>query len=89
MQNFDESLPLADRDLERDMGSFPSEDLGIWIPQVLPQFHLFPRTDFLNGFKESGKATTDVKVSSRKWSDDGFTVPQISPPSLKKSKHFR
>ncbi|KAG6711767.1 hypothetical protein I3843_05G063900 [Carya illinoinensis] len=87
-KNFDQSLPLGDQDLERNMGSFPSEDLAIWIPQALPQFHLFPETDFLKGFKESAK-TNDVKVSSRKWSDDGFTVPQVSPPSLKKSRRFR
>ncbi|XP_041012204.1 B-box zinc finger protein 20-like isoform X1 [Juglans microcarpa x Juglans regia] len=86
-KSFDQSLPLVDQDLERNMGSFPSEDSGTWIPQVLPQFHLFPQTDFLNGFKESAK-TTDVKMSSQKWSDDGFTVPQINPPS-KKSRRFR
>ncbi|KAG2703300.1 hypothetical protein I3760_06G132400 [Carya illinoinensis] len=87
----DQSLPFLDRVVvEKDMTSFSSEDLVSWVSQAshqLPQLPLFPRTtDFLTGFKESEKAN-DMKMSNRKWSDDGFTVPQIIP--LKKSRHFR
>jgi len=84
---------VDDQDLERSMSSFSAEDLAIWVPQVSPdQPPVFPlcltQTHFLNGFNESSAEAANVKMNSRKWSDDGFTVPQISPPSLKKSRHF-
>nr|WAU86900.1 birch protein [Betula platyphylla] len=94
-KTYGHSLPVVDdQDLERNMSPFSAEDLAIWVPQASPHqspaFPLYlPQTDFLNGFKESSAEATNVKMSSsRKWIDDGFTVPQISPPSLKKSRHF-
>jgi hypothetical protein len=55
---------------------------GLLKVQLNPLFRLrlLPQTDFLNGFNE---LATNEKMSSRKWTDDDFTVPQISPPSLK------
>lgn len=60
-----------------------SEDFGIWVPQV-PQNQgpLYPTgmLGSLNGvglkdFKEAGNVRADPR-----WSDDGFSVPQMSPP---------
>ncbi|KAK9286198.1 hypothetical protein L1049_014582 [Liquidambar formosana] len=80
---------FMDDDLDRSLSSFSSEDLAIWVPQVAPSSpHLpqyIPQTGLLNGNKET-KEVNSIKVSRRR-SDDCFTVPQISPPSLKKSRH--
>ncbi|KAE8008577.1 hypothetical protein FH972_005075 [Carpinus fangiana] len=90
-KTYDQSLPFVDQDLERHVSSFSAEDLATWVPQVSrqsPPYPLYlPQTDFPNGFNELAGAT-NVKIRTRKWSDDGFTVPQISTPSLKKSRHF-
>ncbi|KAB1207358.1 hypothetical protein CJ030_MR7G017459 [Morella rubra] len=87
-KTYDDALPFEDQDLERYTSFLPSEDLAIWVPQFSPQFPVsLPQTDFLTGVEESAKRT-NVKASSRKWIDDGFTVPQGGPPSLKKSRHF-
>ncbi|KAF8410518.1 hypothetical protein HHK36_003049 [Tetracentron sinense] len=75
----DDLLPFLDANLESNLASFSSEDLGIWVPQVTPPPHLHICGQ--NGFKEATKV-------SRKWSHDGFTVPQINPPSSKRSKFF-
>ncbi|KAF5747153.1 Salt tolerance 2 putative isoform 1 [Tripterygium wilfordii] len=76
----DGRLPFMDSDLESNIGSFTSENLGIWVPQASAPLCSYPSQ--MEGqimFKETKEATT-VK-GNRKWTDDGFTVPQISPPS--------
>ncbi|KAA8546023.1 hypothetical protein F0562_020526 [Nyssa sinensis] len=80
--------------LEGDLYPSPSEELDIWVPQTslqLSRLPLYlPQTGVINGLKVSEKASNVMKVSS-KWSsthEDGFTVPQISPPSPKGSRQF-
>lgn len=90
-KSYDLSLPFVDQDLERNISSFSSEGLAIWVPQVSPQRNssVSQTEECLNAFKESAK-TTNVKRTSRKWStNDALTVPQISSPCLKKSRNSR
>ncbi|KAK4562594.1 hypothetical protein RGQ29_005194 [Quercus rubra] len=91
-KSYSDFLPSVDQDLGRNISLFPSaEGLANWVPQVSPQspqFPCLPHTEFLNPFRESEK-TTNVKRTSQKWSNDAFTVPQISSPCLKKPRHFR
>ncbi|CAK7329632.1 unnamed protein product [Dovyalis caffra] len=83
-------LPLPDRDLESYKSSFSPEDIDFWVPQVTPQFPQLPlyiaRPGLPSGFNES-KEASKMKVS-RRWNEDGFTVPQISPRSVKHSRHL-
>ncbi|KAJ4716592.1 Zinc finger, B-box [Melia azedarach] len=89
-KTYDQFLPFGDQDLESNMGFVSSEDLAIWVPEVPPQSPQIPlhspQNGFLNGFKESTEAKS-LKVG-RKWREDGFTVPQISRPSVKKTRNF-
>ncbi|KAF5739363.1 Salt tolerance 2 putative isoform 1 [Tripterygium wilfordii] len=73
-------LPSMDGDLESNIGSFTSENLGFWVPQTPAPLCSYPSQ--MGGqivFKET-KETTSMK-SNRKWTDVGFIVPQITPPS--------
>ncbi|KAJ6412077.1 hypothetical protein OIU84_005191 [Salix udensis] len=86
-------LPYMDtHDLERDISSFSSESLGLWVPQAPPplytsQQYYYPQSVGQSGFKET-KETTNMK-GRRRFTDDAFTVPQISPPSNTGSKRSR
>ncbi|KAJ6998733.1 hypothetical protein NC653_014792 [Populus alba x Populus x berolinensis] len=87
-------LPYMDtHDLERNMSSFSSESLGLWVPQAPPpplctsQQYYYPQLVGESGFKEI-KETTNMKAN-RRLTDDAFTVPQISPPSNIGSKRSR
>ncbi|KAJ6736337.1 B-BOX ZINC FINGER PROTEIN 19 [Salix viminalis] len=86
-------LPYMEtHDLERDISSFSSESLGLWVPQAPPplytsQQYYYPQSVGQSGFKET-KETTNMKAS-RRFTDDAFTVPQISPPSITGSKRSR
>ncbi|GLU02852.1 hypothetical protein SLE2022_200850 [Rubroshorea leprosula] len=66
----------------------PSEDLAIWVPKVPPQIHFYvpenAKFDGFEGFMES----KGLKNNKRERRDDCFAVRQISPPSIKKSRHF-
>ncbi|XP_068313880.1 B-box zinc finger protein 21 [Pyrus communis] len=85
----DMMLPFSDAYPESNLNSFSSENMGMWVPQA-PQAppHQYSHVGggFV-GFKET-KEGTNMNASNRLWMDDGFTVPQISPPSLG-SKRFR
>nr|DAD46921.1 TPA_asm: hypothetical protein HUJ06_016858 [Nelumbo nucifera] len=78
-----------DMDLENSW-SFAAQDITICVPQV-PQASTTPyclpnEINFENGFKEASNQKT---AANKRWRDDGgFTVPQISPPSCKRSTHF-
>lgn len=74
LQSDDGVLPFVDSDFDSDMNYFTSENLGIWVPQAQPPLH--PSQEV--GIKET-KESTNEKVN--RWRDDGFTVPQISPPA--------
>jgi len=81
---------LLDQDLESNRSSFSTEDLGFSVPQVTPHFpqlhRYIPQPGLPSGFSQS-KEASKMKVSWE-WSEDGLTVPQISPRSVKKSRHF-
>ncbi|KAK4781792.1 hypothetical protein SAY86_015894 [Trapa natans] len=96
----DGMLPYMDGDDMMKSSAAP-ENLGIWVPQA-PKPISSSATNQLspaappNGFKETTitKQPAAMKHCSRpskRWSDDSFTVPQISLPSsgLKRSRHFR
>ncbi|CBI19794.3 hypothetical protein VitviT2T_027810 [Vitis vinifera] len=89
----DDVLPyLLDADLDNNLSSFSSENLGVWVPQAPTPLHPSQYSSFMGGqigLKESKEATT-MKPNSKKWGDDVFTVPQISPPSVgsKRSRSF-
>ncbi|KAK8642385.1 hypothetical protein V6N13_011729 [Hibiscus sabdariffa] len=84
--------PFLDADLESNMNTFSPESLGLWVPQsssslYSPQY--FSQMGGQIGFKET-KEITGMKANMR-WTDDSFTVPQISPQSTgsKRSKRLR
>ncbi|KAK6130995.1 hypothetical protein DH2020_035258 [Rehmannia glutinosa] len=94
-------LPFWDADIQSNiMSVFPTEKMGISVPQVHPplqqtQNQSYEMTfGFGNGFMENTKEITTYNnmKSSRKRSDhdNSFAVPQISPPSTvsKKSRSF-
>jgi len=84
---------MGTHDLERNMSSFSSESLGLWVPQApspplcASQQYYYPQLVGESGFKET-KETTNMKAN-RRLTDDAFTVPQISPPSNIGSKRSR
>ncbi|KAM1387936.1 hypothetical protein ACFX2I_016122 [Malus domestica] len=83
MLSFSETYP------ESNPNSFSSENMGMWVPQA-SQAHPYQYSQMGGGFVgfEETKEGTNMKASNRMWMDDGFTVPQISPPSVG-SKRFR
>ncbi|KAK6946300.1 B-box-type zinc finger [Dillenia turbinata] len=86
----DNLSPSVGQDLESNSGCLTSQDLPIRVPQApslstnLPQF--LPQKEFSYGLKDS-KEVNNKRVL-QKSSDDGFTVPQISHPSLKRSRQY-
>ncbi|KAJ8762400.1 hypothetical protein K2173_007560 [Erythroxylum novogranatense] len=72
----DGTLPFAGTNLGSKIGCLSSENMGVWIPPatntVCPS-QVYPQKVF--------KETSNVKLPSRSWANDVFTVPQISPPS--------
>ncbi|KAF3962548.1 hypothetical protein CMV_012953 [Castanea mollissima] len=84
-------LPFLDADLESSMESFSSADMsfGVWVPQApVPAVCAPQMAAGQAGFKEIMKDGTNIKASKR-WLDDGFTVPQISPSFSGSSKRSR
>ncbi|EEF52662.1 Salt-tolerance protein, putative [Ricinus communis] len=87
----DEILPVGGGDLGDVTNPFSSE-MGIWVPQAPipphPSQHYQQMVSQV-GFKET-KEATNTKPNNRRWSDDAFTVPQVSPPSIgsKRSRSF-
>lgn len=80
--------PFLDADLGSNMGNFsPDIGFGVWVPQSpAPPCH--PNMVVQTGFKET-KEATNIRAN-RKQMDDGFTVPEIIPPSIgsKRSRPF-
>ncbi|KAK6916613.1 B-box-type zinc finger [Dillenia turbinata] len=84
----DNLSPFVEQDWESNSGFLTSQDLPIRVPQApslstnLPQF--LPQNGFSYGFKDT--AEVNNKRALQQSRDDGFTVPQISHPSLKRSR---
>ncbi|CAJ1972505.1 unnamed protein product [Sphenostylis stenocarpa] len=72
----DEVLPRFDVDVEGHLGSFSTENMGIWVPQA-PQPLL--SSSQMDG--AIGQSETNMKGSKLRLKDDNFTVPQMSPQS--------
>ncbi|RZB70160.1 B-box zinc finger protein 21 isoform A [Glycine soja] len=80
----DEVLPRLDADVEGHMGSFSTENMGIWVPQAPPPLVCSSQMD-----RVIVQSETNIKGSSiSRLKDDTFTVPQISPPSNSKRARF-
>ena len=71
-------LPFFDADLESNISTFSPKSLGLWVPQSSSS--LYPSQ---NGGQIGFKDTKEIMgmKATRRWKDDAFTVPQISPPS--------
>ncbi|KAJ4966722.1 hypothetical protein NE237_018571 [Protea cynaroides] len=82
------TTPFLQADLESNR-SFCSEDFGIWVPQV-PQAPppLNDNISVHNGFNVSNQASCVTVRANKRMMDDVLTVPQISPPSSKRSRPF-
>ncbi|KAK1391664.1 B-box zinc finger protein 21 [Heracleum sosnowskyi] len=85
-------LPFWDDDLEGNLNSFSTENMGIWVPQAPPEMQpspLYPASNIGFGgqicFQEpkETKITTNIKtIRKRRNTDGGFTVPEMNPPSM-------
>lgn len=73
-------LPFTDND---NVSSFSSESLGIWVPQA-PTPVPCNQSPYLNGGIIGGFKQTKEPATTRpgkRWNDDVFAVPEISPSS--------
>uniref|UniRef100_A0A2N9IZS0 B box-type domain-containing protein n=1 Tax=Fagus sylvatica TaxID=28930 RepID=A0A2N9IZS0_FAGSY len=78
-------LPFLDGDLE----SFsPDMSFGMWVPQAPAGPPLCPPQVAAATGQVGFKEATNIKANKR-WLDDGFTVPQISPSSVGSNKRYR
>lgn len=85
-------LPFFDDDIESNLSSFSSENMGLWVPQApCPSLQYSQMGGGgLIGFKDSTKEAANMNMikannnyNRSMWNDvDAFTVPQISPPSV-------
>ncbi|MBA0681954.1 hypothetical protein Goari_023720 [Gossypium aridum] len=81
-------LPFVDADLERNTTTFSPESSGLWVPQHSPSSLCTPHNSSQIGGQTGWfKETIGIKAN-RRWTDDSFTVPEITPPSTA-SKRFR
>ncbi|KAB2040842.1 hypothetical protein ES319_D02G111200v1 [Gossypium barbadense] len=81
-------LPFVDADLERNTTTFSPESSGLWVPQHSPSSLCTPHNSSQIGGQTGWfKETIGIKAN-RRWTDDSFTVPVITPPSTA-SKRFR
>ncbi|KAI6688302.1 hypothetical protein NL676_025130 [Syzygium grande] len=76
-------LPFTDSDLESEMSSFSSENLGICVPQapnpVWSSQFSYQNGGITGGFKQTKEPAT--MRPGKRWNDDVFAVPEISPAS--------
>ncbi|KAL9330471.1 hypothetical protein ACSQ67_000081 [Phaseolus vulgaris] len=79
----DEVLPRFDGETEAHLGSFSTENMGIWVPQAPPPLLSYSQMD-----KGIGQSESNMKGSRSRLKDDNFTVPQISPQSNSKRGRF-
>ncbi|KAF9623117.1 hypothetical protein IFM89_037633 [Coptis chinensis] len=88
----DDLLLFLHADFETNLANLPSDDVGMWVPQAPPATHQFhsiteQKNEFFKEVKDVNKPSLVTKTNKR-WSDHGFTVPQISPPSNKRCRSF-
>ncbi|GMN35684.1 hypothetical protein TIFTF001_005441 [Ficus carica] len=83
--------PFLDCELANNLDSFSVENMGIWVPQAPAPLYPSEMGKVIVGMKETKEATNfKANSTARRWSDDGFTVPQINFPSSgsKRSRPF-
>ena len=86
------SMLIMDEDFESNKNAFSSQELANWVPQLSPQS---PQITTLyhsnNGVfyaaKHTGKSDGMMMINP-KWDDNCCIVPQISPPSFQRHRHF-
>ncbi|KAL7236891.1 hypothetical protein ACSBR1_020058 [Camellia fascicularis] len=90
-ENYDNELRLWDHGSESNLYPLSGDSDGRPLqspPQSSHTPQCLPQTNVINSLlKKSDESQNVMKVGMKKWSEDGFTVPQISP-SFKKSRHF-
>ncbi|KAL9270288.1 B-box zinc finger protein 21-like protein [Drosera capensis] len=86
----DDLASFWDAELEKNRAG-SSEKIGVWVPQAPAIPQQAPFSSSHGGLVGNGgeKIGTWRKVCARKWTDDGFTVPQISPHQQVGSKRSR
>lgn len=76
------TLPFLGTDLDCNLSSFSSERMGIWVPQApYPVQTCLYSSQSQTGGHTSFKDTKEAVANNRKYTEDVFTVPQISPQS--------
>lgn len=81
-------LPFSEADFRCNLSSLSSESNGIWVPQAPIPLQPAVSSSQIGG-EISFKEVNSMKSNNSRWkTDDGFTVPQISPSSacLKRSR---
>ncbi|WVY91822.1 hypothetical protein V8G54_037336 [Vigna mungo] len=79
----DEVLPRFDGDMESHLGTFSTENVGIWVPQAPP-----PLLSSSQMNRAIGQNENNIKGNRSRLKDDNFTVPQISPQSNSRRGRF-
>ncbi|KAE8659871.1 B-box zinc finger protein 21 [Hibiscus syriacus] len=85
-KNDDCMLPFLDTDFESNMNTFSPESLGLWVPQSSSSLYPPQYSSQTGGQIKETKEIMGMKAN-RRWTDDSFIVPQISPES-KRSKRL-
>ncbi|XP_050235746.1 B-box zinc finger protein 21-like [Mercurialis annua] len=78
-----EILQFGGDDSGASMSPFGSENMGIWVPRGHPIQEMGGQI----GMKATKETASDKANNRSRWSDDAFTVPQISP-QCKRSRSF-
>ncbi|PIA57109.1 hypothetical protein AQUCO_00600083v1 [Aquilegia coerulea] len=86
----DDLMPFLDAEVETNLGSFSSDDLCMWVPQAPNPCDHPSHTinEKKTGIFKEIKDVIPIKMNNKRWSDHGFTVPSISPPSNKRGRSF-
>ncbi|KAK2978272.1 hypothetical protein RJ640_017123 [Escallonia rubra] len=85
---YNHMLPYADYDLESTLGSVQSHNLAVRVLQ--PCSYNFHQTgEWNNGVIKGSEELDSMTKCSRRLSEDGCIVPQISPPSTTMSTQYR
>ncbi|WOG91976.1 hypothetical protein DCAR_0311232 [Daucus carota subsp. sativus] len=84
--NENEILPFWDDDLEGNFNTFPTENMGFWVPQAPPAVQpslVYPKQICFQQEPKETILTKNIKtIRKRRNFDGGFTVPEMTPPSM-------
>lgn len=80
-------MTMFDANIEGKMGSLPTENMGMWVPQA-PNPLFTQQVDRQIKFQETKETSNDVETSRSRSRDDNFIVPQINPSIGSKRSRF-